>query len=469
MVVGLVEQNRSLAARVEALEAELAKTSGNSSKPPSRDPAAERERQAANRRERRKAQAGGKARKPGKQPGTKGTTLTMTDTPDEVITHTPDTCAGCGGGLSDAVVTGVERRQVTDVPEVHPTVTEHRSERRRCACCGTVTAGAFPAWVRSPVSYGPRVRAIVVYLLARQHIPVERAAEAARDLFGVQLSTGTVDAIYAEAGRRLARFVTALVALLRSLPVIHADETTDRVGTTNIWMHVVSTARYTLIHASATRGWEAVKEAGVLIGYRGVVIHDRLALYWKLRTARHGICSAHLLRDLTAVAEQTIQRSWASGLAGLLAEINNACDDARARGLKALAPRLRPSFDTRYDALVARAVALNPEPRQRARTAAERQAHNLAVAFRTHKRSILGYMHHLDRPMTNNQAERDLRPVKLHRKVSSCFKSHAGAERFAHVRSYLSTTRKNDIGALDALVRLFNDDPWMPPAPQAAA
>jgi len=90
--------------------------------------------------------------------------------------------------------------------------------------------------------------------LARQHIPVARAAEAARDLFGVRLSTGTVDAIYAEAGRRLTRFITALVALLRSLPVIHADETTDWVGTTNIWMHVVCTARYTLIHASPTRG-----------------------------------------------------------------------------------------------------------------------------------------------------------------------------------------------------------------------
>ena len=469
IVMALMAQNRALVAKVEALQAELAKNSGNSSKPPSRDPVAERARQAESRRERRKKAAGGKARKPGKQPGTKGTTLEMTDTPDEVVIHTPQSCAGCGGDLAGAEVTGVERRQVTDVPEVRPTVTEHRSERRRCGCCGTTTAGVFPAWVRAPVSYGPRIRAIVVYLLARQHIPVERAAEAARDLFGVQLSTGTVDAIYAEAGRRLTRFVTALVALLRSLPVIHADETTDRVGTTNIWMHVVSTARYTLIHASATRGWEAVREAGVLIGYRGVVIHDRLALYWKLRTARHGICSAHLLRDLTAVAEHAIQRQWASGLAGLLVEINDACDDARNRGLKALAPTLRRSFDARYDTLVAKALALNAEPRQRPRSPAERQSYNLAVAFQTHKRSILGYMHHLDRPMTNNQAERDLRPVKLHRKVSSCFKSHAGAERFAHVRSYLSTTRKNDIGALDALIRLFNDDPWMPPAPHAAA
>ncbi|MGH3573971.1 MAG: IS66 family transposase, partial [Pseudonocardiaceae bacterium] len=98
----------------------------------------------------------------------------------------------------------------------------------------------------------------------------------------------------------------ALVCLLRSLPVLHADETTDRIGTVNCWMHVVSTASYTLIHASATRGFEAVRTAGVLVGYRGVIVHDRLALYWKLTAARHGICSAHLLRDLAQAATVAI-------------------------------------------------------------------------------------------------------------------------------------------------------------------
>jgi len=81
---------------------------------------------------------------------------------------------------------------------------------------------------------------------------------------------------------------------------------------------------------------------------------------------------------------------------------------------------------------------------------------------------MLAFMNNLAVGMTNNQAERNLRPVKLHRKISSCFKSQAGAERFAHVRSYLSTTRKNDIPALEALTRLFTGNPWMPPAAHAA-
>jgi transposase len=459
-------ENEQLRAEVRRLRAELGKNSGNSSKPPSRDPAVERERQAETRRAKRSK--GGKRRRPGKQPGTPGTTLKMVENPDEVVVHEPPACGNCGGGLTDGdELVGTARRQVVDLPEVKPRYIEHQARTRRCGCCGTETSASFPGHVRGPISYGPGVKARVAYLLARQHIPVARVAEAMRDLFGLSISTGAVDAIYADAARRLKGFLAALVVLLRSLPVLHADETTDRIGTKTCWMHVVSTSTYTLIHASVTRGWDAVKEVGVLIGYRGVVVHDRLAMYWKLK-AKHQICAAHLLRDLASVATVASQTAWAEGLARLLVEINVACDTARDQGRKALGVTVKQAFNARFDALVAAALAANPEPVGRKRNPLERDSYNLAVAFSTHKKSILRYMHDLRVGMTNNQGERDLRPVKLHRKISSCFKSQAGAERFAAVRSYLSTTRKNDIPAIEALTRLFNNDPWMPPQHIAA-
>jgi len=455
----LVGANDSLMAENARLRSDAAKNSGNSSKPPSRDPVAERARQAEERQE-KKARAGGK-RRPGKQPGTKGSSLEMTEHPDEVIDHVPSACAGCGASLADAEVVDHQRRQVIDIPVPTPVVSEHRAQTRLCNCCGKTTTASFPDGVRAPVSYGPRVRAVVVYLLARQHVPVQRTAEAMADLFGVKLSTGTVDSIYSEAGRRLGGFITALVALLRALPVLHADETTDRIGTATCWMHVVSTSMFTLIHASVTRGTEAIVSAGVLIGYRGVIVHDRLALYWKLKSAKHGLCGAHLVRDLADVALVATQTAWAAGLAALLLEINAACDDARRRGLKQLAPVHQRSFAARYDRLVADGLAANPDP-GRKRDYYQRRSFNLVSAFAAHRQPILRYMYDLEVGFSNNQAERDLRPVKIHRKISSCFRSTAGAERFAHVRSYLSTTRKHEVNALDALTRLFNGDPWMP-------
>ena len=208
LVVELFARVETLAAENARLRSDAAKNSGNSSKPPSRDPVAERARQAKERQE-KKARAGGK-RRPGKQPGTKGNSLEMTDSPDEVIDHVPSACGGCGASLADAEVIAHQRRQVIDIPVPAPVVSEHRAQTRLCQCCGKTTTASFPAGVRAPVSYGPRVRATVVYLLARQHVPVQRTAEAMADLFGVKLSTGTVDSIYSEAGRRLGGFLSLI-------------------------------------------------------------------------------------------------------------------------------------------------------------------------------------------------------------------------------------------------------------------
>jgi transposase len=389
----------------------------------------------------------------------------MSETPDEVVDHRPERCSDCGAVFSDdAGDEGYQRRQVVDVPPVTPVVTEHRAHTYRCRC-GCVTTAPFPGEARAPVSYGPRARATVAYLLGRQYVPNRRVVEAMRDLFGLEISAGAVDSVYAEAGRRLRGFVLALVTLLRTLPVLHVDETSDRLETKNCWMHVIATPLYTLLHASLTRGERAIEEMGVPHGYRGVVVHDRLAMYWKLKRAKHGICSAHLLRDLAEVAVVATQTAWAAGLAALLVEINNACHAARERGEDELTASLKRRFSRRYDDLVTMGLAANPQPKHRKRDCGERRSYNLVSAFAAHERSILRFMNDLATPMTNNEAERALRPSKLHRKVSGSFRSLAGAERSANVRSYLDTTRKNGVDALDALMRLFAGDPWMPPAP----
>ncbi len=74
-----------------------------------------------------------------------------------------------------------------------------------------------------------------------------------RDLYGLDVSQGTIDNMYRGAGRKLKAFIAALTAVLRTMVVLHCDETTDRVGTATVWMHVVSTQAYTLIRTSWTR------------------------------------------------------------------------------------------------------------------------------------------------------------------------------------------------------------------------
>jgi transposase len=152
----VVEQARlieELRAEVAELRRQLGRNSRNSSQPPSADGP-----QVAPRRSRQK----GSGRKPGKQPSSPGNTLALVEDPDEVVEHQPGCCRGCGADLADGEPLGVVRRQVHDIPPVHPLIVEHRLHRRRCGC-GAVTVADAPAGVAGPVQYGPSLRALAVY------------------------------------------------------------------------------------------------------------------------------------------------------------------------------------------------------------------------------------------------------------------------------------------------------------------
>ena len=166
-VEALQGQVAVLDCRMSEMEARLKQTSRNSSKPPSSDGLAKPPPTRSQRR--------ASGRKPGGQPGSEGHHLAQVTEPDRVVAYEPERCGGCGGGLEDAEFLGAERRQVFDLPpETRLEVCEHRSLRRRCGCCGAVSAGSFPEQVRAPAQYGPRLRAYVLYLAVYQHLPFER-------------------------------------------------------------------------------------------------------------------------------------------------------------------------------------------------------------------------------------------------------------------------------------------------------
>lgn len=177
----------------------------------------------------------------GKQPGTPGSTLSQVADPDAVIVHSPVQCRACSRSLYDADVTGETVRQVFDVPEPVVVVTEHRAEKKRCVC-GSETVGEFPSGVSAPAVYGPDIKAHALYLMCAQHVPRERCAQTLADLFGVSVSTGTLDNWMTEAADALVGFLAALSAALQAEPVVHADETSVCSSKNSLWFHVCSTA-----------------------------------------------------------------------------------------------------------------------------------------------------------------------------------------------------------------------------------
>ncbi len=455
------EQIAALLERVRDLEARLAKDSHNSGKPPSSDGL---KRQLPRTRSLRRKTG----KKPGGQLGHPGETLHLVAAPDAVLEYRPAVCAACQAplpaGAGGVEVVARERRQIPDLPPIRLCVTEHQALSVRCPACQQVTAGAFPAEAPSRVQYGPRLRALAVYLVAQQFVPYARTRDLLADLTGAQLSVGTLVEWVQQSAEAVKPVEEELKAALQRAPVLHSDETGVRQSGRLAWAHVASTARLTHYAIHAKRGSEATSAIGILPGYRGVSVHDGWKPYQAHTACRHALCNIHHLRELTFVEEQ-YQQPWARDLKGLLLEMRAATEQARTQGQARLPALQRDALVARYHDLLALGLAANPppqcRPRQRGRIK-QSPTRNLLERLLLGHDQVVAFLDDLTIPFDNNQAERDLRLLKTQQKISGCFRSAAGAEAFARLRSYLSTLRKQGVALLGALHTLFTGTPLYP-------
>jgi transposase len=455
-VVALVEQLQTqllaLTERVAALEARWAKDSHNSHQPPASDGLA--------RKTRSLRQKSGK--KPGGQPGHPGSTLRWSEHPDRVVTHAPDHCAQCGTPLAAGPETGCERRQVVDLPPLQLAVTEHRAQQRVCPQCRATTQAAFPPFVTQAVQYGPGIKALAVYLNQYQLLPWERAGELLADLFGHAPGEGSLATFLATCFARLEPIEAAIREAIRAAPVSQMDETGVRIAGKTRWLHYVGTATLALYAWHPKRGREGIEAVGVLPEFAGTRVHDAWAPYLSYGGA-YGLCNAHLLRELTFLAEQT-QQGWTRELISLLLEMKAVVEQAQAAGATALPEAERQALAARYAALVSAGSAQNPAPAVTGKRGRPKQspAKNLLDRLEVHREAVLAFLHDFAVPFDNNLAERDLRMVKVQQKISGGFRTPTGASQFCRIRGFIVTLRKRGDHVLTALQSVFTDAPCLP-------
>jgi transposase len=453
--VAVVEaENTALRSEIQVLRGQLGKDSHNSSKPPSSDGL----------KRVPKSLRGKSGRRPGGQPGHPGHSLSLVEQPDEVVVYRPEACSGCGQDLGSATVLRTERRQVIELPVVRAQVVEHQAETRGCPGCGQETTASFPPDVRAPVQYGPQVATLAVYLHQEQLLPVERTGRVLGEVFGCPISGGTLERMVAGCADAVAGIVEAIKQAAIAAPILHSDETGLSLNGKTAWLHVASTDRLTYYATHPKRGREALDALGVLPAARGRVVHEGLWSYWQYQQCAHALCNAHHLRELIFV-EERLKQAWAGALKTLLLEIKTAADRARADGLTALPEAAQRVWAARYEALVAQGLQLNPPapPTGRKQGRPKRSpAGNLALRLSTHQAETLAFMTDLRVPFDNNQAERDLRMMKVREKISGCFRSMDAVVRFCQIRSYVSTLRKQGFPILASLADAFRGHPPVP-------
>ncbi|MBE9065010.1 IS66 family transposase [cf. Phormidesmis sp. LEGE 11477] len=459
-VVSLVSQLMArlnhLEAEVKELKGRLGKNSRNSSKPPSGDGFGKRTSSL-----RKKSQ-----RPSGGQKGHPGRTLEWCEQVDEVVSHLVDECEQCGGSLQTTAVIDYDLRRVHELPSLSLRVIEHQAEVKCCGACATLNRGQFPAEVTTRVQYGSGVKGLMVYLMDAQLLPSERTREVLSELFGCEVSEGTLYNARAKCFEELAEVEHRIKTQIEAAQVLHCDETGLRVNRKLWWLHVASTAVLTYYFVHAKRGRAAIDEMDVLANFDGVSVHDGWQSYFSYDCA-HSLCNAHHLRELRFIEERD-QQPWAQAMMTLLREIKRQVDAAKAAGQAELSIRQLHEFEERYQTILIDGFKANPPPpidgnapKKRGRLK-QSPAKNLLDRLERHDTAVLAFMLDFRVPFDNNQAERDVRMMKLKQKISGCFRSATGSRMFCRIRGYISTMRKQHQPLLEALTGAFTKNPTFP-------
>jgi transposase len=451
-------EKEKLSERVKSLESQLNQDSHNSSKPPSKD----------NNRKNNYIPRKRSDKPVGGQKGHKGHSLKLLEVPDIILPpYKVKSCMCCGKSLEEEKVIEYERRQVIDIPPLKLEVTEHQGEVKKCPCCGMENRGLFPEEVKNKVQYGVHIKSLAIYLTDYQFIPIERLIEYFEDIYCHRLSGGTLINNKEFLYNLLSGYDKISKDLLISSEVIHSDETGMYCCGKRNWLHSVSTDKLTYYGIEEKRGKEGMDNIGVLPEYNGIVVHDHWPSYFKY-TCSHAFCNAHHLRELI-FAEEEDNQEWAVKMRELLLEIKGVVDEGKKNGVPILRDEVINGYENRYDEIIKEGLNLYPEMpapaiKKRGRKK-QSKSKNLLDRLNKHKKETLAFMYNFKVPFDNNQAERDLRMMKLKQKISGTFRSVKGSEFFCRIRGYISTVRKHGLSVLEAIENAFQGNPFIPVAP----
>lgn len=447
LILSQSQEIEILTKELRELRGRLSKKSHNSHKPPSSDGYA---------KPNPKSQRVKSGQKSGGQLGHPGSTLRrMAESDVDFMQVYPvSSCARCGEDLENSLSFPYERRQEFEIPNLKHQVIEHRVEIKKCNHCGCMNRGRFPDHITQPVQYGKRLKAIATYLNQYQLVPYDRLRELFSDIFSVPLSKGTLFNINKACYEELIPVSSSIKGVLSESAQAHFDETGLRVAGQLHWLHVASTARFTYYAIHPQRGSVAIESIGILPAFEGCATHDHFKPYFRYGK-EHSLCNAHHLRELTYIGE-TYQQVWCEEMKYCLLKIKKAVDRKKSLGKSCLESKVLLTFDKRYDRILAKGFILLPKhPQKPVKPGINRKQHpakNLFDRLSFEKKEVLRFMYDFAIPFDNNQAERDLRMMKVKQKISGCFRSTEGGAIFCCIKSYVSTVKKHALPVLEALV-----------------
>ncbi len=439
---------------IQELKEQINKNSKNSSKPPSSD---------GLKKPMPKSLRKPSGRKAGGQNGHAGTHLAVIAQPDETVPHMPSACEGCPHyEMCKGTACIAEKRHVIDAV-VTVNITEHQAlEIPICMLHGDTRKGEFPENIKAAVQYGENLQALSVALNTVGAVSIKRTHEILSGVFNIPIATGTISSMVKRCADTVTDTVHVIKQKMQESGLGHFDETGTRVDKKLWWVHDASNSDYTYLDISAKRGVAGMEQCGVLPHFHGIAMHDCWASYWNYPDAQHAVCCAHLLRELTGISENHPGQKWACAFIDLLLNMKKAKDKAIGAGKESLGYYHYHKFDKQYDKLIKQAREENPLPETTAKKRGRKKKGKiLALVERLdhYKASVCLFIKNFKVPFDNNQAERDIRMIKVKTKVSGCFRTETGARDYLKIMSYVGTANKQGINAYEAIRKAISGCP----------
>ena len=441
----IIELNQT----IRELKEQLNKNSKNSSKPPSSDGL----KKPAVKKDRSLRESSGK--KQGAQEGHNGTHLSVTISPNHFQNHMHSDCEGCHyrNSCLDKACIKETRHEIDVVVKVD--VTAHNLINvHECPLHGGCREGSFPADIKATVQYGKNLQAMVVAFNTVGSVSINRTHEILSSVFNIPLATGTIKNMVTRCADSLKETYEKIRQMMVCAGLIHCDETGARIDGKTWWVHNASNQDYTYLTIHQKRGRIGIDAADVLPHARGIIVHDCWSSYWKYQDVTHAICCAHLLRELNGVIENHPEQTWAPKFRKLLLEMKKVRDKALRTDKAEVSYYYRHKFDKEYDDIIKTAYEENPLPETTANKRGRKKKSkvlNLICRLDNYKGAVCLFINNLYVPFDNNQAERDLRMIKVKNKVSGCFRSEEGAQEYLTIMSYIGSAHKHGINAFKAI------------------
>ena len=385
-------------------------------------------------------------KKSGGQPGHKGSTLKMSENPNEIREHIPRYCKQCGEEFdNNAVFKLYERKQEIVIPPIKPNIIEHQSFSCTCDKCGAQTISDLPSHLKANVQYGKNIQTLVTYLSVYQYLPSNRIKSFLKDIMDLSLSEGTIYNIIKSMSAKANPAYEAIKEKVAVSKVVGGDETGIKVNGDKAWFWVFQNRFYTFIKAAYSRGYQSIIETFSDGFPSAVYISDSLSAQLKTKTLAKQLCLAHLMRELKNF-EQTFKSEWATKLKQVFKEAveykrQMTEDDYGGANpkVKELENRLSELLEIDYS-----------NKHRKLRAFIKRLIKN--------RGSLLTFLYHLEVPPDNNGSERAIRNAKVKMKISNQFKSIDFANHYAVIRSVIDTSLKNSQNVFDTLTCLANQE-----------